>query len=129
MQALTIILLCLISIIAFCAETPVQMATLRWSGDGEFMSWRWEKLDEAFPVSFGADPLQSPLQSEGLARDELLQRQEARLRHVRGGGERMSRKYCGFPSRRWAAFFLGVLIGTVVVGCSMFGPGLGVSVY
>ena len=41
----------------------------------------------------------------------------------------MSRKYCGFPSRRWAAFFLGVLIGTVVVGCSMFGPGLGVSIY
>ena len=24
------------------------MATLRWSGDGEFMSWRWEKLGEAF---------------------------------------------------------------------------------
>ena len=41
----------------------------------------------------------------------------------------MAKKICGFPSRRWAAFFLGVLIGTVVVGCSMFGPGLGVSVY
>ena len=24
------------------------MATLRWSGDGEFMSWRWEKLGEPF---------------------------------------------------------------------------------
>ena len=41
----------------------------------------------------------------------------------------MARKICGFPSRRWTAFVLGVLIGTVVVGCSMFGPGLGVSVY
>ena len=41
----------------------------------------------------------------------------------------MSRKLCGFPSRRWAAFFLGMLVGTVVVGCSMFGPGVGVSVY
>ena len=46
MQALTIILLCLTSIFAFCAETPVQMTTLRWSGDGEFMSWRWEMLGE-----------------------------------------------------------------------------------
>ena len=41
----------------------------------------------------------------------------------------MSRKICGFPSRRWTAFFLGMLVGTVVAGCSMFGPGLGVSVY
>ena len=41
----------------------------------------------------------------------------------------MSRKICGFPSRRWAAFLLGMLVGTIVVGCSMFGPGLGVSVY
>ena len=24
------------------------MATLRWTGDGEFMSWRWKKLGEAF---------------------------------------------------------------------------------
>ena len=24
------------------------MATLRWSEDGEFMGWRWEKLGEAF---------------------------------------------------------------------------------
>ena len=48
MQALTIILLCLTSIIGFGAETPVQMATLRWSGDGEFRSWRWENLGEAF---------------------------------------------------------------------------------
>ena len=25
-----------------------EVATLRWSGDGEFMSWRWEKLGEPF---------------------------------------------------------------------------------
>ena len=41
----------------------------------------------------------------------------------------MATKFCGSPSRLWAAFFLGVLVGTVVVGCSVFGPGLGVSVY
>ena len=45
------------------------------------------------------------------------------------GTSQMAKKICGFPSRRWAAFFLGMLVGTVVVGCSMFGPGLGVSVY
>ena len=27
---------------------PTTMATLRWSGDGEFRCWRWEKLGEAF---------------------------------------------------------------------------------
>ena len=48
MQALTIILLRLTAVIGFGAEPPTQMATLRWSGDGEFMSWRWEKLGEAF---------------------------------------------------------------------------------
>ena len=34
------------------------MATLRWNGDGEFMSWRWEKLGEAFEdgaARFAAD--------------------------------------------------------------------------
>ena len=34
------------------------MATLRWSGDGEFMSWRWKKLGEAFgdgAARFAAD--------------------------------------------------------------------------
>ena len=41
----------------------------------------------------------------------------------------MSRKICGFPSRRWTAFFLGVLIVTVVVCCSVFGPGIGASIY
>ena len=45
------------------------------------------------------------------------------------GRHEVSRRFCGFPSRRWAAFFFGMLIGTVVVGCSMFGKGLGVSVY
>ena len=41
-------LLCLTSVIAFGAEPPVQIATLRWNGDGELMGWRWEKLGEAF---------------------------------------------------------------------------------
>ena len=58
MQALTIILLCLTAVIGFGAETPVQMATLRWSGDGEVRNWRWEKLGEAFEdgaARFGAE--------------------------------------------------------------------------
>ena len=41
----------------------------------------------------------------------------------------MSRNICGFASRRWTAFFLGMLVGTVLGGCSMFGPGIGASVY
>ena len=41
-------LLCFFAAVGFGAEPPVQMATLRWSGDGEFMSWRWEKLGEPF---------------------------------------------------------------------------------
>ena len=40
--------LCITSLIAFGAEPSAQMATLRWSGDGEFMGWRWEQLCEAF---------------------------------------------------------------------------------
>ena len=56
-------------------------------------------------------------------------RSDSRPLHSTKGTAKMATKICGFPSRRWAAFFLGMLIGTVVVGCSMFGPGLGVSVY
>ena len=41
----------------------------------------------------------------------------------------MSKKFYGFSSRRWLAFFIGMLIGTLVLGCSVFGPGMGVSVY
>ena len=51
------------------------------------------------------------------------------IKELRERSRGMSRKIGGFPSRRWTAFFLGVLVGTVVVGCSVFGPGLGVSVY
>ena len=32
-------------------------------------------------------------------------------------------------SRKIAAFLAGMVVGIVVVGCSVFGPGLGVSVY
>ena len=42
------VLLYFTAAVTFCAEPPTQMATLRWNGDGEFMSWRWEKLGEAF---------------------------------------------------------------------------------
>ena len=42
----------------------------------------------------------------------------------------MSRKICGFQSRKIAAFLAGLLTGILFGGCcSMFGPGLGVSVY
>ena len=40
-------LLCFVAAVGYEAE-PTTMATLRWSGDGEFMSWRWEKLGEPF---------------------------------------------------------------------------------
>ena len=41
----------------------------------------------------------------------------------------MSRKLMGFASRKIAAFLAGMVVGIVVGGCSVFGPGLGVSVY
>ena len=41
----------------------------------------------------------------------------------------MSRNICGFASRKVAAFLAGMVVGIVVGGCSVFGPGLGVSVY
>ena len=42
------VLLYFTAAVTFAAEPSVQMPTLRWSGDGEFMSWHWEKLGEAF---------------------------------------------------------------------------------
>ena len=44
----------------------------------------------------------------------------------------MSKKICGFASRKIAAFLAGMVIGLVVggvCGCSVFGPGIGASVY
>ena len=44
----------------------------------------------------------------------------------------MSRKTCGFASRKVAAFLAGMVVGIVVggvCGCSVFGPGIGASVY
>ena len=41
-------LFCLIAAAAWGSAPSARMATLRWSGDGEFRSWRWEKLGEAF---------------------------------------------------------------------------------
>ena len=41
----------------------------------------------------------------------------------------MSRKLCGFQSRKIAAFLAGLLIGVLIGGCSVFGPGIGASVY
>ena len=42
----------------------------------------------------------------------------------------MSRKLCGFQSRKIAAFLTGLLTGILIGGCcSVFGPGVGVSVY
>ena len=44
---LTVCFPCFAAAVGYGAE-PATMATLRWNGDGEFMSWRWEKLGEAF---------------------------------------------------------------------------------
>ena len=44
----------------------------------------------------------------------------------------MSKKLMGFASRKIAAFLAGMVVGIVVggvCGCSVFGPGVGVSVY
>ena len=42
----------------------------------------------------------------------------------------MSQKTIGFQSRRVAAFLAGLLTGVLIGGCcSVFGPGVGVSVY
>ena len=41
----------------------------------------------------------------------------------------MSRKIMGFASRKASAFLTGMIVGIVVGGCSVFGPGIGASVY
>ena len=41
----------------------------------------------------------------------------------------MSRKICGFQSRKIAAFLTGLVTGVLIGGCSVFGPGIGASVY
>ena len=41
----------------------------------------------------------------------------------------MARKIIGFQSRKIAAFLAGLVSGVLIGGCSVFGPGLGVSVY
>ena len=42
---------------------------------------------------------------------------------------KMATKICGFQSRKIAAFLAGLVTGVLIGGCSVFGPGLGVSVY
>ena len=41
----------------------------------------------------------------------------------------MSRKLMGFASRKITAFLAGLVAGIVVGGCSVFGPGIGASIY
>ena len=44
----------------------------------------------------------------------------------------MSKKAMGFASRKVAAFLAGMVVGLVlggICGCSVFGPGIGVSAY
>ena len=41
----------------------------------------------------------------------------------------MSKKIMGFASRKVAAFLAGMVVGVVGGGCSVFGPGIGASVY
>ena len=41
----------------------------------------------------------------------------------------MSRRIMGFASRKVAAFLAGLIVGIVVGGCSVFGPGIGASIY
>ena len=48
---------------------------------------------------------------------------------VQVGRHEVSRKVCGFQSRKIAAFLAGLVTGALIGGCSVFGPGVGVSVY
>ena len=41
----------------------------------------------------------------------------------------MSKKIIGFASRKVAAFLAGLVTGVLIGGCSVFGPGIGASVY
>ena len=41
----------------------------------------------------------------------------------------MSRKIIGFQSRKVAAVLAGLVTGVLIGGCSVFGPGIGASVY
>ena len=41
----------------------------------------------------------------------------------------MSKKLMGFASRKVAAFLAGLLTGILIGGCSVFGPGIGASMY
>ena len=41
----------------------------------------------------------------------------------------MSKKIIGFALRKLTAFLAGMVVGIVVGGCSVFGPGIGASVY
>ena len=41
----------------------------------------------------------------------------------------MRKKIMGFASRKVTAFLAGMVVGIVVGGCSVFGPGIGASVY
>ena len=41
----------------------------------------------------------------------------------------MATKLCGFQSRKIAAFLAGLVTGVLIGGCSVFGPGIGASVY
>ena len=41
----------------------------------------------------------------------------------------MSKKLCGFQSRKVAAFLAGLVTGVLIGGCSVFGPGIGASGY
>ena len=44
--------------------------------------------------------------------------------------DQMATKFCGFQSRKVAAFLAGLVTGVLIGGCcSVFGPGVGVSVY
>ena len=52
-----------------------------------------------------------------------------KARYTNGRKTEMATKIYGFQSRKVAAFLAGLVTGVLIGGCSVFGPGLGVSVY
>ena len=55
---------------------------------------------------------------------------DSRPLSLKKGTVQMAKKICGFQSRKVAAFLAGLVTGVLIGGCcSVFGPGVGVSVY
>ena len=58
---------------------PTQVVTLRWSGDGEFIGWRWERRSEPFEDGAARFAAERYYYGKGVKRNLKLDRQGASL--------------------------------------------------